>query len=152
MRMSWWEARAKIATSEINYLLTVLMSLPTSPASQSTPQSPPPQDAASEALADLRISLDEQAVAPSTSNGSVNGSAHHRQSSNDYTHLQSELQRTRKEKEALEEKYRALVERVTTLRKTLGDKLRQDAVRALVSRRRRLSAHCELHTGIAQAA
>ncbi|KZV92668.1 hypothetical protein EXIGLDRAFT_718117 [Exidia glandulosa HHB12029] len=102
------------------------MSLPTSPTSSAGAKSPPPIDAASEALADLRISLDEPRSSPSTSNG-LNGSAHHRQSSSDYVQLQSELQRTRAEKEALEEKYRVLVERVTTLRKTLGDKLKQDA-------------------------
>ena len=107
------------------------MSAPTSPSLASPGSSKSPQlgDAASEALADLRISLDETARSSPPANGhSLNGAHSRQQSHSDYSHLQVELQRTRAEKEALEEKYRVLVERVTTLRKTLGDKLKQDAV------------------------
>lgn len=40
-----------------------------------------------------------------------------------------ELATVRAEKSALEDQYRALLSKLTTMRNTLGDKLRQDAVR-----------------------
>lgn len=44
-----------------------------------------------------------------------------------------ELEVVRAEKAALEGQYRALLGKLTTMRNTLGDKLRQDAVRSAVS-------------------
>jgi len=104
------------------------MSTTTSPPASPPPaQSPTSLDSASEALANLRVSLDEpsakQAVADTSP--AVNGRPH---SDKDYVQLEAELAQSRAEKEALEDKYSALVDRVTTLRKTLGDKLKQDAV------------------------
>ena len=51
--------------------------------------------------------------------------------------LQRELQRTRDEKDALAGQYRTLLGKLTAMRTTLGNKLRQDAVRALPARRAR---------------
>jgi len=45
--------------------------------------------------------------------------------------LQRELQRTREEKETLATQYRNLLSKLTTMRNTLGTKLKQDAVRML---------------------
>jgi hypothetical protein len=42
--------------------------------------------------------------------------------------LEEELGRTRGEKEAFEAQYRSLLAKLTTMRNTLGDKLKQDAV------------------------
>ena len=44
--------------------------------------------------------------------------------------LQSELERTKEEKEALASQYRTLLSKLTTMRTTLGNKLKQDAVRS----------------------
>ena len=43
---------------------------------------------------------------------------------------QRELARTREEKETLAAQYRTLLSKLTTMRTTLGNKLKQDAVRA----------------------
>jgi hypothetical protein len=45
--------------------------------------------------------------------------------------LRKELQRTREEKENLASQYRNLLSKLTTMRTTLGNKLKQDAVRYL---------------------
>ena len=45
--------------------------------------------------------------------------------------LQHELQRTKEEKDALAAQYRNLVSKLTTKRTTLGNKLKQDAVRSI---------------------
>lgn len=45
--------------------------------------------------------------------------------------LQHELQRTKEEKDALAAQYRNLVSKLTTMRTTLGNKLKQDAVRTV---------------------
>lgn len=42
--------------------------------------------------------------------------------------LQKELERTRQEKDAFESQYNGLVAKLTTMRMTLGNKLKQDAV------------------------
>lgn len=46
--------------------------------------------------------------------------------------LQQELERTRGEKEALAEQYRNLLGKLTTMRTTLGNKLREDAVSSVL--------------------
>jgi hypothetical protein len=46
--------------------------------------------------------------------------------------LQRELERTNEEKEQLATQYRALLAKLTTLRTTLGNKLKQDAVRLAI--------------------
>ncbi|KAH7098876.1 hypothetical protein BKA62DRAFT_750759 [Auriculariales sp. MPI-PUGE-AT-0066] len=111
-------------------------------ATTSPPSSPPVPTAqrtnslesATEALSELRVSLDEpptpskQTEASTSTSAAVNGIQHGRQpSAADYGRLEADLADARAEKEALELKYSGLVDRVTTLRKTLGDKLKQDA-------------------------
>lgn len=44
--------------------------------------------------------------------------------------LQSELERTQEEKEKLAAQYQNLLSKLTTMRTTLGNKLKQDAVRS----------------------
>ena len=46
--------------------------------------------------------------------------------------LEQELQRTREEKDTLATQYRNLLAKLTTMRTTLGNKLKQDAVRAYI--------------------
>ena len=61
---------------------------------------------------------------------SANGSAHHDSEDLDpVQRLEQELQRTREEKDALATQYRNLLAKLTTMRTTLGNKLKQDAVR-----------------------
>lgn len=48
--------------------------------------------------------------------------------------LQRELQRTKEEKDTLATQYRNLLSKLTTMRTTLGNKLKQDAVRGLLIR------------------
>lgn len=45
--------------------------------------------------------------------------------------LEDELERTRADRDAWEEQYQGLLAKLTTMRNTVGDKLRQDAVRLL---------------------
>ena len=45
--------------------------------------------------------------------------------------LQHELRRTKEEKDALAAQYRNLLSKLTTMRTTLGNKLKQDAVRCM---------------------
>ena len=45
--------------------------------------------------------------------------------------LQRELERTKEEKDTLAAQYRNLLSKLTTMRTTLGNKLKQDAVRTL---------------------
>ena len=47
--------------------------------------------------------------------------------------LQKDLERTKEEKETLAAQYRTLLAKLTTMRTTLGNKLKQDAVSAPVS-------------------
>ncbi|TDL22744.1 hypothetical protein BD410DRAFT_821056 [Rickenella mellea] len=107
--------------------------------------SQPAVDAANEALADLRISLDGEqngatspkgsASPPPTQMNGVNGHASHesprhsRELSGEdrYERIQRELERTREEKETLATQYRNLVAKLNTMRTTLGTKLKQDA-------------------------
>jgi len=87
-------------------------------------------------LAGLRLSIDsERSLSPSS--GSANGIKH---ALNGTDHadgddldplqrLQKELDRTKQEKEALAAQYQNLLTKLTTMRTTLGNKLKQDAVR-----------------------
>lgn len=65
----------------------------------------------------------------------TNGDAHHDDSEDldPVQRLEQELQRTRDEKDALATQYRNLLAKLTTMRTTLGNKLKQDAVRRLVA-------------------
>jgi hypothetical protein len=107
-------------------------------------------DAANEALASMQLSPDhkndtgdehETSTTPTSSdtksgplaNGSTAKHVHRSSASmsvnNEVSVLRAELERTRAEKDTLDEHYRNLLERVTAMRTTLGNKLKQDAVR-----------------------
>ena len=78
----------------------------------------------------LRLSLDsdrDSASPPPQTNGASNGLD--QASLDPIERLQQELQRTREEKETLASQYRNLLAKLTTMRTTLGNKLKQDAVR-----------------------
>lgn len=97
---------------------------------------------ASEGMANLRLSTDSNTSA--VPNG-ING--HTSRSSSDQTpqtdtiedengepiddvqKLQLELERTRAEKDVLADQYNGLLAKLTTMRNTLGNKLKEDAVR-----------------------
>lgn len=92
----------------------------------------------SQALADLHLSLDgheaSEASTPATVNGikaAVNG--RHTNSSEDgldpIRKLQQELERTREERDEFAAQYKNLLGKLQTMRNTLGNKLKQDAVR-----------------------
>jgi hypothetical protein len=85
--------------------------------------------------ADVRLSFDSERSSPPEVNGTtLNGRRH-----SDVDHedgdldpiqkLQRELQRTIEEKEHLGTQYQNLLAKLTTMRTTLGNKLKQDAVR-----------------------
>lgn len=79
-----------------------------------------------------RTSTDSE---PSTSGLLVNGAAHRDDADQDLDtgpleRLQRQLARERAEKEDLTTQYRNLLAKLTTMRTTLGNKLKQDAVRA----------------------
>lgn len=106
-------------------------------------------DAANEALASIRLSSehtnghslsghdDTLSSSPSSSvteqprpsNGRHKASGS--QQSDQVSVLRAELERTRAEKDTLDEHYRTLLDKVTAMRATLGNKLKQDAVRIL---------------------
>ena len=97
-----------------------------------------PPSSPSQALADLHLSLDSheasEASPPATVNGikaAING--RHTNSSEDgldpIRKLQQELERTREERDEFAAQYRNLLGRLQTMRNTLGNKLKQDAVR-----------------------
>lgn len=106
-------------------------------------------DAADEALASIRISSeltnghslpghdDTLSSSPSSpvtqkprqSNGGHKTSGS--QQSDQVSVLRAELERTRAEKDTLDEHYRTLLDKVSAMRATLGNKLKQDAVRIL---------------------
>lgn len=99
--------------------------------------SPSSSDVASNDDPTSRRSLDGERIlgSPPPLNGlsgkpSSNGDAH--QDSDDLDpvqRLERELQRTREEKDTLATQYRNLLAKLTTMRTTLGNKLKQDAVR-----------------------
>lgn len=80
----------------------------------------------------LRASTDSDRHSSPSPIKDLNGDTHHDE---DYEgldpveRLQRELERTREEKETLAGQYRNLLSKLTTMRTTLGNKLRQDAVR-----------------------
>ena len=74
-----------------------------------------------------RLSLDSDRGSPSPP--VVNGHSNEDDSLDPLTRLQRELDRTKEEKESLAEQYRTLLTKLTTMRTTLGNKLKQDAVR-----------------------
>ena len=81
-----------------------------------------------------RTSTDSE---PSTSAFLANGAAHHDDADQDsdmdpFERLQRQLARERAEKEELAAQYRNLLAKLTTMRTTLGNKLKQDAVRTPV--------------------
>jgi hypothetical protein len=107
-------------------------------------------DAANEALASIRLSSEHTNGHPvplqdSTSESSLssspvtevpaNGAAKRASGAptDQAAVLRAELERTRAEKDTLDEHYRTLLEKVTAMRTTLGNKLKQDAVRVLNS-------------------
>ncbi|KAJ7240477.1 hypothetical protein C8J57DRAFT_1478116 [Mycena rebaudengoi] len=92
---------------------------------------------ASQALGDARLSLDSDRSSSSSpptqlnganGRGLVNGKQHEGDAPSDPVEkLQRELERTREEKETLAAQYRNLLAKLTTMRTTLGNKLKQDA-------------------------
>ncbi|KAG8904852.1 hypothetical protein FRB99_001058 [Tulasnella sp. 403] len=105
-----------------------------------SPKAPSTDEDVSEALQTLRLSMDS-ARGNSTTNG-ING--HDSNTAFDAAsvapngtggedpasvieRLQQELERTRAEKETLGDQYRGLLAKLTTMRTTLGNKLREDA-------------------------
>ncbi len=97
-----------------------------------------PPSSPSQALADLHLSLDNHTVSGTSSPVTVNGikaavNGHHTSSGEDsldpIDKLQRELERTREERDELAAQYRNLLGKLQTMRNTLGNKLKQDAVR-----------------------
>ncbi len=98
-----------------------------------------PPSSPSQALADLHLSLDSHPESAASSPATVNGikaavNGHYTSSSEDggldpIRKLQQELERTRGERDEFEAQYRNLLGRLQTMRNTLGNKLKQDAVR-----------------------
>ena len=104
--------------------------------------SPPLSDAASNDGSTSRKSLDRERIlgSPPPLNGlKSEGDASQAQPAGDsedldpVQRLEQELQRTREEKDALATQYRNLLAKLTTMRTTLGNKLKQDAVRTSFS-------------------
>ncbi|KAH9941857.1 uncharacterized protein BXZ73DRAFT_41364 [Epithele typhae] len=95
--------------------------------------SPTLSEVASNGIASKRQSLDRDRIlgSPPPANGvsSPNGDTHHDsdESLDPVQRLENELQRTREEKDALAAQYRNLLAKLTTMRTTLGNKLKQDA-------------------------
>lgn len=91
-------------------------------------------DVANDALAGLRVSIDSNPGTPlpvTTASNGPNGLSHQNgtHQSDDLLALQEELERTRAEKDVLANQYRSLLDKLTQMRTTLGNKLKQDAVR-----------------------
>jgi hypothetical protein len=104
-------------------------------ASASTSPSASATEQTDKVLSALRLSEDGGSTSPSSTvpNGiTVNGHAKGAPEDGDVdpvTRLQRDLERTREEKETLAAQYRNLLSRLTTMKNTLGNKLKQDAVR-----------------------
>ncbi|KAJ7211371.1 hypothetical protein GGX14DRAFT_450107 [Mycena pura] len=108
-------------------------------ASPAKSPSPPGSESPSHAqgfqsVSDGRLSLDSDRSNTSSHSNGVNGHdlVNGRQNEDDIPtdpieKLQRELERTREEKETLATQYRNLLAKLTTMRTTLGNKLRQDA-------------------------
>ncbi|KAJ3857975.1 hypothetical protein EV368DRAFT_70603 [Lentinula lateritia] len=81
-------------------------------------------------LGETRYSLDSEQSNPASPihvNGNGNAQTEPDESPDSIERLQRELQRTREEKEALGTQYRNLLAKLTQMRTTLGNKLKQDA-------------------------
>ncbi|GAW05158.1 guanylate kinase [Lentinula edodes] len=81
-------------------------------------------------LGETRSSLDSERSNPASPihvNGNGSAQAEPDESPDSIERLQRELQRTREEKEALATQYRNLLAKLTQMRTTLGNKLKQDA-------------------------
>lgn len=113
------------------------------------------------ALNSLRLSVDsERSNTSSPPVHNVNGHNNLKANSNGIedgdvvSRLEKELERTREEKEQLATQYRNLLAKLTTMRTTLGTKLKQDAVRLHFSMIRDFQANyiCVGRTGPTRAA
>jgi hypothetical protein len=85
---------------------------------------------------DSRSSFDsDRSSSPSvTTNGVVNGRKHSTEDDSDpISKLKLQLERTKEEKEALAAQYRTLLAKLTTMKTSLGNKLKQDAVCGYIS-------------------
>lgn len=86
---------------------------------------------ANQVLSDLRLSVDSDRSQNDSLSVHINGAngsaAHHSEDGDMVSRLQRELERTREEKEHLATQYRNLLAKLTQMRTTLGNKLRQDA-------------------------
>jgi hypothetical protein len=80
-----------------------------------------------DSLSRLSIDSDRSSRSPPE----INGHDDVDESLDPVARLQRELDRTREEKESLATQYRNLLAKLTTMRTTLGNKLKQDAVRSL---------------------
>jgi len=83
---------------------------------------------------DSERSVDASRSPPPQQNGSsdhasVSGATNGHESDDPLERLQQELDKSNKEKEALQTQYRNLLAKLTQMRNTLGNKLQQDAVR-----------------------
>lgn len=116
--------------------------------SQSTMSSRPPSRPFSPAVVHngARTSTDSE---PTTNAFAVNGMAPHDDADQDQDQdpdmdplerLQRQLARERAEKEDLATQYRNLLAKLTTMRTTLGNKLKQDAVRPFLPVRRHITS------------
>ena len=74
----------------------------------------------------LRLSLDSDRASPLPT---LNGHDSVDDELDPLARLQRDLDRTREEKDSLAAQYRNLLAKLTTMRTTLGNKLKQDAVR-----------------------
>ena len=83
-------------------------------------------DGADEALAHVNAALDDEQQ-PTQLYGGDGPAESEDASSLTRTELEAELERVRGEKEASEAQYRALLGKLTTMRNTLGDRLKRDA-------------------------
>lgn len=113
----------------------------------STPDSPTAIPSPSEAVKAANNALDELTTAAASGDGEPNafsvkmngsnGINHHEEGDDEeaeegmdkVAQLQAELARTREERETYANQYKTLLSRLGTMRSTLGDKLKQDAVR-----------------------
>ena len=83
-----------------------------------------------------RSSESERSPSPTKAvNGTTNGDVEDHEDWDPIQRLQHELQRTKEEKDTLAAQYRSLLAKLTTMRTTLGNKLKQDAVRATFLRK-----------------
>ena len=95
-------------------------------ASPSTSASPTRSLSPAHSLPRASLDSEHDAISPPTTNGSA---VDEDSTSDPVELLRKELQHAREEKENLASQYRNLLSKLTTMRTTLGNKLKQDAVR-----------------------